>query len=534
MRGRRVAVIGAGMTKFVRRAQETGKELSWQAANAALQSCELSLADIDIVCSGSAPDAFDGVHRKGDYLADGCGAVGKPYIRTYVGGGTGVFAPIQGWYTVASGMADVALVVCEEKMSSCQPHPQGAFITIFDNIIERPLGPNLLWIFALEMNRYMQKYGLDKRDIAEVAVKNKRNAADHPAALLGQSDITVDDVLASEVLAWPVQRLDVSPISDGAVAIVMASEEAARRLTDKPVWVDGVGWNLDTTYWTNRDLAYPEYVENAARMAYDMAGITEPRKQIHVAEPYDPFDYKELHHLEGLMLFDKGKAPEAARDGVTARDGDLPVLSVGRAARRGQSDRGRGAHEDRRALLAAARRGRGSAGAGHAGARRRAGVGGPDAGRDRRRDGLGWGGAGWRAAGWRRRPRSACPAIPYPAPRGRRHLQSFDLADQPSVVGCVVPLGRRVRGRCARHLVRMGRRARRWARSWRACGTGGSSPRIACRASAPWCRLGSSASGVSGRPIGGKRLRRPGWWRRSRSVMCRGTCSRWIRRSCPP
>jgi acetyl-CoA C-acetyltransferase len=327
--GSRVAVIGAGMTKFVRRAQETGKELSWQAASAALQSCELSLADIDVVCNGTAPDAFDGVHRKGDYLADGCGAVGKPYIRTYVGGGTGVFAPIQGWYTIASGMADVALVVAEEKMSSCQPHPQGAFLTIFDNIIERPLGPNLLWIFALEMNRYMQRYGLDKRDIAAVAVKNKRNAAEHPAALLGQADITIEDVLASEVLAWPVQRLDVSPISDGAVAIVMASEDAARRLSASPVWVEGVGWNLDTTYWTNRDLSYPEYVENAARMAYDMAGITEPRKQIHVAEPYDPFDYKELHHLEGLLLFDKGKAPEAARDGVTARDGDLPCCPSG-------------------------------------------------------------------------------------------------------------------------------------------------------------------------------------------------------------
>jgi acetyl-CoA C-acetyltransferase len=327
--GRRVAVIGAGMTKFVRRAQETGKELSWQAASAALESCELSLADVDIVCSGTAPDAFDGVHRKGDYLADGCGAVGKPYIRTYVGGGTGVFAPIQGWYTIASGMADVALVVCEEKMSSCQPHPQGAFLTIFDNIIERPLGPNLLWIFALEMNRYMHAYGLDKRDIAAVAVKNKRNAAGHPAALLGQADITVEDVLASEVLAWPVQRLDVSPISDGAVAIVMASEDVARRLSPAPVWVEGVGWNLDTSYWTNRDLVYPQYVENAARMAYDMAAITEPRKQIHIAEPYDPFDYKELHHLEGLMLFDKGKAPEAARDGVTARDGDLPCCPSG-------------------------------------------------------------------------------------------------------------------------------------------------------------------------------------------------------------
>jgi len=321
--------VGAGMTRFVRRSQETGKELAWIAAKAALDSAEIRLDAVDAVCLTSAPDAFDGVHRKGDYLADGAGAYGRPYIRTYVGGGSGVFTAIQGWYTVASGMADVVLCVAEEKMSSCQPHPQGAFLTIFDNIIERPLGPNLLWIFALEMQRYMHTYGLDKRDIAAVAVKNKRNAADHPSALLGQADISVEDVLASETLAWPVQRLDVSPISDGAVAIVMASEDAARRITDRPVWVEGVGWNLDTTYWTNRDLAYPEYVENAARMAYDMAGITEPRKQIHVAEPYDPFDYKELHHLEGLLLFDKGKAPEAAADGVTARDGDLPCCPSG-------------------------------------------------------------------------------------------------------------------------------------------------------------------------------------------------------------
>ncbi len=139
----------------------------------------------------------------------------------------------------------------------------------------------------------------------------------------------MEDVLASETLAWPVQRLDVSPISDGAVALVVAAEGVAERLTDHPVWIQGVGWNLDTAYWTNRDLVFPEYVANAARMAYDMAGVTEPRKQIHVAEPYDPFDYKELHHLEGLLLFDKGKAPEAARDGVLDRDGDLPSCPSG-------------------------------------------------------------------------------------------------------------------------------------------------------------------------------------------------------------
>ncbi len=326
---RRVAVVGAGMTRFMRRAQETGKELAWEAARAALDSCELTLDGVDGVCLTSAPDAFDGVHRKGEYLSDGAGAFGKPFIRTYVGGGSGVFTAIQGWYSVASGLFDVALVVAEEKMSSTQPHPQGAFLTIFDNVLERPLGPNLLWIFALEMNRYLSVHGLDKRDIATVAVKNKRNAADHPAALLGDPDITVEDVLASETLAWPVQRLDVSPISDGAVALIMASEEAAARITDRPVWIEGVGWNLDTAYWTNRDLVFPEYVANAARMAYDMAGVTEPRKQIHIVEPYDPFDYKELHHLEGLLLFDRGKAPEAARDGVLNRDGDLPSCPSG-------------------------------------------------------------------------------------------------------------------------------------------------------------------------------------------------------------
>ena len=325
---RRVAIVGAGMTKFMRRALETGRELSWQASRMALDSCELTLKDVDAVALGTAPDVFDGVHMKGEYLADGAGAWGKPIMRGYVGGGTGVFSPIQGWYHVASGLFDVVLVVAEEKMSTCHPHPQGAFLSIFDNMIERPLEPNLIWIFALEMRRYMAAYGLNKRDIALVSVKNKRNALDHPCAQVAEN-ITVDDVLNSEVMVWPVNRLDVSPVSDGAAALVLCAEHVAKRVTDKPVWIDGVGWHLDSAYWTNRELAYPKYVEYAARMAYRMAGITEPRKQIHVVEPYDPFSYKELHHLEGLLLCGKGEAPQLTADGVTQRNGDLPVCPSG-------------------------------------------------------------------------------------------------------------------------------------------------------------------------------------------------------------
>jgi len=326
---RKVAVVGAGMTKFVRRAQETPKELSFQATKMALDSCEITLDDIEGVCMGTAPDAFDGVHMKGEYLSDGAGAFNKPYMRSFVGGGTGVFAPIQGWYHVASGLFDLVLVVCEEKMSSFYPHAQAAFLTIFDHTTERPLKPNLLWIFAIEMNRYMNTYGLEKKDIAQVAVQHKKNAANHPCALLGDKDITVEDVLNSETLAWPVQRFDVSPVSDGAVAIVLAAEHVAKRLTDKPVWIEGVGWNVDTAHWTNRDLAYPRYVEYAARQAYEMAGISEPRQQIHIAEPYDPFDYKALHHLEGLQLADRGKAIDLYLDGTAAPDGNMPVCPSG-------------------------------------------------------------------------------------------------------------------------------------------------------------------------------------------------------------
>jgi acetyl-CoA C-acetyltransferase len=325
---RKVAVIGAGLTKFMRRALETGRELSFYAARQALDSAGLRFKDIESVVISTAPDAFDGVHMKTEWLADGCGSFHRPYLRGYVGGGSGVFALIQGWYMVASGMFDTCLVVAEEKMSSCQPHPQGAFNTIFDHTLERDLGVNLLWIFALEMNRYMQVHKLSLEEIALVSVKNKKNALDHPSAQIPKA-VTVEEVLASEVMAWPVHRLMVSPTTDGAGAVVMASEDVARRVCEKPVWVEGVGWCLDSAFWTNRDLYYPDYVEKAAKMAYEMAGITDPRREIHIAEPYDPFAYKELHHLEGLGLADRGQAPKLLAKGFFDRDGDLPSCPSG-------------------------------------------------------------------------------------------------------------------------------------------------------------------------------------------------------------
>ncbi len=324
----RVAIVGAGLTLFRRRMLETPRELAWEAARMALEQAGIELKDVDCVVIGTAPDTFDGVHFNGEYLADGAGSIGRPHVRVYVGGATGVMVPIAAWWHAASGLCDVVLAVAEEKMSPAHPHPQGVFAYIWDPILERPLGPNLIWIFAMEMRRYMHVCGARKEDIALVSVKNKRNALDHPAAQAA-AKITVEDVLKSEVLVWPVQRLDISPVSDGAAALVIARERVARRLTDTPIWIEGVGWALDNTHWYNRELAYPRYLEYAARMAYRMAGIERPWREIDVAEPYDPFDYKELHHIEGLMLARRCEAWKLLKEGWFDRDGELPTSPSG-------------------------------------------------------------------------------------------------------------------------------------------------------------------------------------------------------------
>ena len=125
----KVAVVGAGITKFTRFAKETSGELAYEATKMALDSCEMSLDQIDCVSIGTAPDAFDGIHMNGEALCEGSGGWNKPTMRNYVGGGTGVMAPIHGWQHVASGMFDTCLVVAEEKMSAANPHPAGAFLS---------------------------------------------------------------------------------------------------------------------------------------------------------------------------------------------------------------------------------------------------------------------------------------------------------------------------------------------------------------------------------------------------------------------
>lgn len=331
MSKKRVAVIGAGMTRFMRRSLETTGELAASAAQMALKDAGLDIGDIESVCLGTAPDAFDGIHMKGENLVAGCGGAKKPYLRHYVGGGTGVFSPIHGWMHVASGRFKTCLVVAEEKMSPCNPHPAGAFKTIFDHTTEQPLNLTLIHIFAIEMCRFMHVYGYKEEELALISVMNKLNALDHPAAQVAQK-ITVKDVMDSPLLSWPVKRLDISPTSDAAAAVVLADEDTARKYCKHPVFIEGIGYRLDTAYWCTRDLSYPAYVEMAARDAYGMAGVKDPEKEIDIFEPYDPFDYKALHHMNALLLDKSGKkVKELLFSGAFERNGSHPMCPSGGA-----------------------------------------------------------------------------------------------------------------------------------------------------------------------------------------------------------
>jgi acetyl-CoA C-acetyltransferase len=174
----------------------------------------------------------------------------------------------------------------------------------------------------------MTRFSITEEQCAMVSVKNHENACRNPYAQLPMR-ITVDDVLQSRMLAEPIKLLDASPISDGACAIILARESAATRITERPVWVRGVGYSADPYHLGDRDLSDCDALVQAARRAYRMAGIDDPAKQIDLVELYDAFSYQELLWTEGLGLCTRGEGGNLVASGATRMDGSIPVNPSG-------------------------------------------------------------------------------------------------------------------------------------------------------------------------------------------------------------
>ncbi len=180
---------------------------------------------------------------------------------------------------------------------------------------------------SFQMKSYMERYGITREQCAKVAVKNLANALRNPYAQR-KGRYTVADVLNSELLVEPLTALQVAPKSEGFIALLLASEKKAAELTDEPVWVKGYGSSLDTFEFGDRDLLDGQ-LKNAAARAYKMAGITEPREEIDLAEITEPYAFQELLWYEDLGFCEAGEGGKLLDSGVTQVDGALPVNPSG-------------------------------------------------------------------------------------------------------------------------------------------------------------------------------------------------------------
>ncbi|HEX4920009.1 MAG TPA: hypothetical protein VFV92_04640, partial [Candidatus Bathyarchaeia archaeon] len=181
---------------------------------------------------------------------------------------------------------------------------------------------------GLEMTRYLKDSGTKRDHCAQVAVKNKKNALLNPRGVHG-ADIDKESVLNSQMAAAPLTELESSRGIDASIVFVLASAKKARKMSDRTVWINGIGWSSDTPVVEDRNFASAEYIDQAASRAYKMARVTSPASYFDLAEVDDTYSYKELQAVEALRLAKKGKAGRMLESGVFEKDGRIPVNSSG-------------------------------------------------------------------------------------------------------------------------------------------------------------------------------------------------------------
>ena len=324
---RKVAIIGVGLTKTATRRNDVmHPELSYEAISAALKDAGVTMEDIDSVAYGTM-DPFDGINCPDKWDVDACGgALNKPYMKVTTGGTTGVSTALAGYYHVASGLYDTCLAVGCQRVGE-NLDAQLVLNTCVDPVFERHTGVGAITVGAFQATAHMAKYGTTHEQRLMVRVNANANAANNPCAHL-RFEMTLDMALATRVISWPLRLADCCPRSDGACALIFASEEKTKEISDNPAWVKAAG-SLSDTYWAAKPVADWDNLAMLGRRAYRMAKIEKPIKEIDVAELYDAFTIQQILELEALGFCKKGEGGKLVEEGITKKDGDIPVNMSG-------------------------------------------------------------------------------------------------------------------------------------------------------------------------------------------------------------
>ena len=328
--GRHVGIVGVGQTNHARRRTDVSQAgLVREAVDRALADAKLTMDDIDSVIVATGPVLFAAVNQPEKWVANAIGAVGKPLVRITSGGGTGLAGALSGYYQIAGGKADRVLVVAYDKLS--EGALQYSISTLYDPFWGRQFAVGIMGFSAAYWRARMDELGHTEEAAAMVAVKNRHNAMNNPYAHV-KKEVTVDDVMNSRPLCWPIKLLDVPPISDGAAAVVLSCESKAAESTDRPAWISAMGYYAEADNAPDRGMLLSEPLCLAAREIYRTAGITNPRRQFDVVEVQEPYTCFELSYYESMGLCAPGESAEMIASGATSLTGDIPVNPSGGCA----------------------------------------------------------------------------------------------------------------------------------------------------------------------------------------------------------
>ncbi|MCA6095419.1 thiolase domain-containing protein [Streptomyces sp. SCA3-4] len=321
-----VAVVGIGQTHHAAARRDVSLAgLVREAAVRALEDAGLDWADIEAVVIGKAPDFFEGVMMPELYLADALGAAGKPVLRVHTAGSVGGSTALVAANLVAARIHTTVLTLAFEKQSESNAMWALSLPVPF----QQPLLAGAGGFFAPHVRAYIRRTGAPEGIGSLVAHKDRRNALKNPYAHLHEHGLTLEKVRSSPMLWDPVRYSETCPSSDGACAMVLTGRAGAARAPHPPAWLHGGAMRSEPTLFAGKDFVSPLAGRDCAADVYRQAGITDPRREIDVAEIYVPFSWYEPMWLENLGFAAEGEGWKLTEAGATALDGDLPVNPSG-------------------------------------------------------------------------------------------------------------------------------------------------------------------------------------------------------------
>lgn len=322
---RDVAVLSYGLTPFGRHDASVVDLL----ASASLRALDESGTEsVDAVFVGNMSSGeFEGKSGIGNALVSELGLEPAFPSKVENTSGSGGAAFLWGWSGVASGLYDRVLVAGGERMTSVDTARATEIIASLTHPVEHAQGITLPGFAGLMATAYLDRYGAPREALAAVAVKNHYNGARNPNAQF-QSEVTLERVMDSPLIADPLRLFDFCPITDGAAALILSTANEAEGRSEESVRVRGVGGASDTQIVHEReDLTAMKAVRLAAAGAYAMAGLGPDF--IDVAEVHDMATILEVVQTEELGFFPRGEGWKAAQDGVTSLTGSKPVNTSG-------------------------------------------------------------------------------------------------------------------------------------------------------------------------------------------------------------